>query len=211
MRMRNFGRQFTIIAALAVWAIPSFAQTQTGGGRIIGRVTAEAPGELPETVVYLSPVDPNAKFSPPTETLKISQAGAKFSPGMIVVCVGQTVEFLNDEPRPIQHNVFSKSPAKPFDLGLYKPGDSKRVTFDKPGPVHLHCSIHRNMDGVIFVSPTPYFAVVGADGRFALENVAPGEYELKTWQRKQRYLDRTQRVTAPASGEVTVEVGLSRK
>jgi len=40
----------------------------------------------------------------------------------MIVTVGQAVDFLNDEDRLIEHNVFSNSPAKRFDLGLYRPG-----------------------------------------------------------------------------------------
>lgn len=204
-------RPLLLLGALLGASQNAMAQSPPAGGRVIGRVTAVAPGDLPETVIYLNALDAAARFAVPQQPIALSQAGAQFSPGLLVVSVGQTVEFLNDEPRPVQHNVFSKSPAKPFDLGLYKPGESRRVLFDRPGPVHLHCSIHRNMDGVVFVSPTPFFAIIGADGRFALEGVAPGEYELKTWQRRQRYLDRSLRIRVTAGGETRQDVELTRK
>src|SRR5438552_1434728 len=100
---------------------------------ITGSVTA--PGEVPlsEMVVYLIP-DDNQQIAPPKEVAKISQKDARFAPSMLIVCVGQTVDFLNDEDRLIEHNVFSNSPTKQFDLGLYKPGEGRTVTFDKTGP-----------------------------------------------------------------------------
>ena len=103
---------------------------------------------------------------------------------MTVVSVGQTVNFLNDEDRAIEHNVFSNSAPKRFDLGLYGPGKSKAVTFDKPGPVFLYCSIHRYMDGVVYVAPSPFFATVAKDGSFTITGVKPGNYNLRTWQRR---------------------------
>jgi hypothetical protein len=63
------------------------------------------------------------------------------------------VKFLNDESRMVEHNVFSNAPAKRFDLGLFGPGENRMVTFDKPGPVFLYCSIHKFMDGVVVRVP----------------------------------------------------------
>ena len=93
------------------------------------------------------------------------------------------MDFRNDEPKPVEHNVFSNSEAKRFDLGLYKPGEPiEPVTFEQAGAVRLRCSIHRYMDGVVYVTPTPFFAVVGqgravfdrqrAAGRVPAEDVA---------------------------------------
>ena len=58
------------------------------------------------------------------------------------------------------------SGAEPFDLGLYKPPLGKLVTFDTPGVVRLFCSIHRTMDGMIYVCPSPFWSRVGPDGRY---------------------------------------------
>src|SRR5436190_16420441 len=144
-------------------------------GTIRGTVTAESEVPLSEMVVFLESPDPNRPAPAPPPAVKISQKGAQFAPKLLVVTVGQSVDFLNDEDRLIEHNVFSNSPTKRFDLGLYRPGESKSVTFDKPGPVFLYCSIHRYMDGVIFVSPTPYTSRVDKDGHYAIENVPAGE------------------------------------
>jgi hypothetical protein len=127
------------------------------------------------------------------------------------VSVGQTVNFLNDEDRAIEHNVFSNSPAKRFDLGLYGPGKSKSVTFDKPGPVFLYCSIHRYMDGVVFVSPTPYTSLVDKDGRYTIRDVPPGEWTLKTWQRRRRFPEKTIPVKVESAKAATVDFELKRK
>jgi plastocyanin len=186
-----------------------------GTGSVSGLVTAtskqrRAPG-LPEMIVYLDPLDPGQRLGPPGQPVVISQKGAKFSPALLVISVGQSVEFRNDEDRPIEHNVFSRSPVLPFDLGLYRPGTSKSVTFDKPGAVRLYCSVHRYMDGVIYVCPTPFFAQVGKDGRYAIEGVPPGEYYLKTWQRRRRYPEQSQAVTVSAGRNSAIDLELSRK
>ena len=182
-------------------------------GTITGVVTVPAGQRLPEMVVYLESADPKFKVQPPAEPLVVSQKGAKFLPGLIVVPVGSRVDFRNDEPTPVEHNVFSNSEAKRFDLGLYKPGEPiEPVLFEQPGAVRLRCSIHRYMDGVVYVTPTPHFAVVGKDGRFSIGKVPPGAYRLKTWQRSQRYAEHESPVTVAAGGKpVEVKVEMSRK
>jgi plastocyanin len=181
-------------------------------GAVSGRVSVPAGQRLPEMVVYLESTDPAFTFDSPAEPVVVSQHNAKFDPGVVIVPVGTRVNFRNDEHKPIEHNVFSNSEAKRFDLGLYKPNEPvEPVLFDKPGAVRLRCSIHRYMDGVVYVTPTPYFATVRGDGTFAIEGVRPGRYELKTWQRSQRYRERTVPVEVTGGATTEAAVEMSRK
>lgn len=199
------------LALFFLFPNPLNAAPPTTMPSVIGRVTAEPDKPLPEMIVYLEPADPKQQFPTPTEHASVSQKGARFAPSLLVVAVGQAVDFRNDETRPIEHNVFSPSPAKPFDLGLYRPPENRSVTFDKPGVVRLFCSIHRYMDGVIYVVPTPFFAKVAADGKFSIPAAAPGEYHLKTWQRKQRFPEQDMSVIVSANSTATVELILTKK
>ena len=104
-----------------------------------------------------------------------------------------------------------RSPAMRFDLGLYGPGQSKSVTFDKPGAVAIFCSIHRYMDGVVYVSPTPYTSRVNPDGKYEIANVPPGEWIVKTWQRRKRFLEQTVPVTVEAGKPTDVTLELKRR
>ena len=186
-------------------------QPSGGGGIVSGKVTS--PGEVPlsEMVVYLESPDAKRQIAAPKETVKVSQKGAKFAPAIVIVCVGQTVDFLNDEDRPIEHNVFSNASAKRFDLGLYKPGEARSVTFDKPGAVFLYCSIHRHMDGVVYVSPTPYTSRVKEDGTYRIEGVPAGIWLVKTWQRRRRFPELSVPVLVDASKPATTDLELRRK
>jgi plastocyanin len=143
-----------IISPAADAQLDTPQSTITGKVQIISkRKRAVAP-----MVIYLESTDPKKKFASPVKDIVVSQKGAKFSPSMIVVAQGQSIRYTNDEQRNIEHNVFSRSPSKSFDLGLYPPGEYKSVKFKRPGEIRLFCSIHRYMDGVIYVCPTPYFA-----------------------------------------------------
>jgi plastocyanin len=180
-------------------------------GTITGMVISQGEVPLSEMVIYLESPDAKRQIAVPKETVKVSQKGAKFSPAIVIVCAGQTVDFLNDEDRPIEHNVFSNTPAKRFDLGLYKPGEARSVVFDKPGAIFLFCSIHRHMDGVVFVSPTPFTSRVEPDGKFKIENVPPGIWNVKTWQKRKRFPEQTVPVLLEAAKPATVDLELRKK
>ena len=187
------------------------AAAEPGAPVVQGVVTAEGEAPLGDMVLYLESPDPGRVMPPPGKAVDVSQKGARFAPPLTVVTVGQTVNFLNDEEDPIEHNVFSNSPARRFDLGLYGPNQSRSVTFGKPGPVFLRCSIHRHMDGVVFVAPSPYTSRVDKDGRFAIADVPPGKWILKTWQVRRRFREQTIPVTVEAGKPVTVDLELKRK
>ena len=180
-------------------------------GTISGKVTS--PGEVPlsEMVIFLESPDEKRAITAPKDTVKVSQKGAKFSPAVVIVCVGQTVDFLNDEDRAIEHNVFSNTSVKKFDLGLFKPGESRSVTFDKPGAVFLYCSIHRHMDGVVFVSPTPFTSRVNEDGSYKIDGVPPGIWVVKTWQRRRHFPELSIPVLSEADKIATADLELRRK
>lgn len=164
--------------------------------------------EMHDFVVY---IDGMAGFKPlpPTKpaqvvTQRVWQKGAMFSPHVLPILVGTTVEWPNNDD--ILHNVFSISDAKPFDLGLYKSPTLKAVTFDKPGRVDVFCSIHTRMSCVVLVLENPYFAASDSKGRYGITNVPAGTYQLKAWG--ERVPSQTREITVPETGEVKADFTL---
>jgi len=74
---------------------------------------------------------------------EVMQKNKKFSVQRLTINVGDTISFKNEDP--FTHNIFSLSDTKTFDLGSYPQGQSKKVTFDKPGIVEVECAIHPDM------------------------------------------------------------------
>lgn len=81
------------------------------------------------------------------EEYTVAQKNKAFTVKTLQVKVGDTVHFENDDP--FFHNVFSLSDTATFDLGSYPKGESKSVTFEKPGKVEVECAIHPNMKMVV--------------------------------------------------------------
>ncbi len=80
---------------------------------------------------------------------EVGQQNKQFTKKSLTVKAGDSVKFTNQDP--FFHNVFSLSETKTFDLGSYPKGQSKSVTFDKPGTIDVECAIHPNMKMTIKV------------------------------------------------------------
>lgn len=168
-------------------------------GRVTGKLVFPKPRPAQPMVVYLLRHEGELAFVPPAEQPVVRQKGARFDPAFLAVVAGQTVVFDNDEDKAIDHNVFTLG-ADSRDLGVFPPGTRVAHRFDAAGEVLVHCSVHKLMDGKIFVAPSPAFDLVapGEDG-FSIEKVPAGRYLLKTYQKAKRFHD--------AAVEVTVEPG----
>jgi len=140
----------------------------------------EQPGvdELSRVVIYLEGPGLNPG-SPAKATLR--QRSRRFDPELVVIPVGSTVGFPNEDP--IFHNVFSLSKAKQFDLGYYPAGESRAVKFDRPGVVQVFCHLHADMSATILVLDTAFWTRPAPDGSFSLPGVPAGSYELVAWHR----------------------------
>jgi plastocyanin len=113
---------------------------------------------------------------------KMIQKNKTFTPHVLAVQVGTTVDFPNFDP--IFHNAFSVYDGQLFDIGLYPPGTSRSIRFTRPGFVRVFCNIHSTMSAVIAVVDTPLFAMSQSDGRFGIDNVPQGDYELNVFHER---------------------------
>ena len=109
----------------------------------------------------------------------MDQREMKFLPRVLPVMVGSTVEFPNHDTA--WHNVYSKGGAKDFDLGLYPPGKTRSVTFDKPGVARILCNAHPNMEAFIIVKEHPFFSSADKGGNYRLDGVPLGKYRIQVW------------------------------
>src|SRR5688572_7324817 len=130
MNRRNALRLLSTALALPATLRASRAAADGGRGRVErGIVVMEDGAPRPNgsnLVAYLEPVP--GEIPPEARVHRsIRQRNLQFEPRLLVVPVRSTIEFPNDDR--IFHNVFSLSRTQRFDLGLYRSGDSKSVTF----------------------------------------------------------------------------------
>ena len=142
-------------------------------------VSADSSG----VAVWLMPIKGMTKPGPAQmQKRTLEQRDKRFIPHIMVIQVGTEVDFPNHDP--FFHNVFSVYEGKPFDLGLYANGESRPVRFNRPGISHIYCNIHPQMSAVIVTVETPYFAISAPDGRYSIENVPAGTYQLHIWHER---------------------------
>lgn len=178
---------------LVTWAAPALGVEVTGVVQTIGR-GSRAPAT---TIVYAESLDGSTPIKP--GRFKLAQKDKAFSPRILAVPVGSTVDFPNHDP--IFHNVFSLSRPAPFDLGLYEAGTSKSRAFREPTIYRVFCNIHPQMTAVILVLPTSFITEAASTGSYRLE-LLPGRYRITAWS--ERAQAASAEITVPASGMATV-------
>lgn len=137
------------------------------------------PGESTSDIV-VSLRRPGMPLPPPAEPPAVlDQRKLRFVPHVLPVLVGTRVQFPNSDP--IRHNVFSASEARMFNLGIYRTGVTRDVTFDKPGVIEVLCNVHPEMSAFIVVLDTPYFSSTNQESQFGISNLPPGGYQLSFW------------------------------
>src|SRR5580704_13144159 len=135
--------------------------------------------ERSHVAIYIEGVADAA--APGVVKASIEQRDRRFVPDLVVIPAGSTVSFPNFDP--IFHNVFSLSKAKSFDLGNYREGQSRLVTFPVPGLVAVYCHLHSNMAASIVVAPSRWAVRVDKDGIFSLQDVPAGTYTVVAWHK----------------------------
>ena len=217
-----------LFAIFVIRVVPSFSFSQprgSGGGSIRGRVDVRRPAAPPErrpnvadlgapaaigdiadrltSVVYFESAPRGAGPAVPGHAV-LDQREERFVPHVLAVTTGTVVDFPNSDR--IYHNVFSLSKTRPFDLGRYAAGRSKAIKFDRPGIVRVFCDIHSHMNAFILVFNHGYFALTDGEGRYRIDNVPPGTYNLVAWNEGVSSDPRP--VVVPDGGEAELDFAL---
>jgi len=177
-------------------------------GEIKGKVSVQGLKSAENIAVYVDAI-PDKKFDAPTAKPVMDQTKMTFSPHVMVVQVGTTVEFLNSDP--VGHNVYwpsiSGNKKLAHNLGTWPKGEKKSFQFNDVGVASLLCNVHPEMNGYIVVAPTPYFAVTDKNGNYEIKNVPAGKYTLKTWSEDGKV---TTQAVEVGAGEVTADLTVKK-
>lgn len=175
-------RSATLAALLVLAAAPLAATELAGKVRLTekGRPVAAAEADLDRAVVWFVPEGKSA--APRAERARMVTVRKQFDPQVLVVPVGSTVDFPNQDP--ILHNVFSVSDENAFDLGLVGGGEGRSATFRSPGIVQVFCNVHHKMFAHVVVVESAFHALAGGDGGFRLAGLPEGRGTLHYWHER---------------------------
>ena len=165
-------------ATCVTFAVLACSLTCRAGELTISVVDRDGHG-VAEVVATATPSvgAPPAAAAPKSAVM--DQRNLAFLPRVLVVGVGTRVDFPNNDT--VSHQVYSFSPAKRFQLPLYKGEFHPPVTFDRAGLVVLGCNIHDSMVGYIYVTPAPYFGTTAATGSLTFKQLPRGDYQVTIW------------------------------
>ncbi|MCG8343646.1 MAG: carboxypeptidase regulatory-like domain-containing protein [Chlorobiales bacterium] len=196
---------FNALLVIVFMGVAAIGQQEAfAAGTITGSVETKRAKYKKNVVVYLKNVQ--GTFNAPQEPYVVDQQDLTFIPHVLPVLVGSKVNFKNSDN--VNHNVFSPTECKSFNLGTFGPGGYKTVTFDKTCVVDLLCNVHSEMSAYVVVLDNPYFSLTGADGSFTIRNVPAGTYEIAVWSEKMKA--ETQSVTVSDGSSATVTFNLTR-
>lgn len=162
------------VAALFAWFAPLAPAAE-----VTFTLTDAKNQRVADAVVSLVPLDSPLPPSASPQSVEIEQKAQEFIPYVTAIRAGTIVRFPNRDE--VEHHAYSQSPARRFELPLYKPGRAETLLFDRPGVVTIGCNIHDWMLAYVVVSATPWFAVCPAGGSVTVPNVPPGRYRAEVW------------------------------
>ena len=165
-------------------------------------------GHLGNVFVYVKEGLEGQRFPVATDTIELNQQGCRYTPHVMGIQVGQTLQITNSDPT--LHNIHA-TPSDDggnteFNMGQVPGVPPFERTFESVEiMVPFRCDVHGWMNAYIGVLDHPYFAVTGEDGMFDVSTLPPGDYVIEAWH--ERLGTQTQNVTV-ATGQ-TAEVSFT--
>jgi plastocyanin len=137
---------------------------------------------LPGAVVTVRSLEAPGRRPTPLRAV-MDQINRAFVPDLLVIPVGSTVAFPNSDS--VSHQIYSFSPAKRFQLPLYRGKPYPPVHFDQAGIVTLGCNIHDEMLAYLLVTDAPWYGRTNDAGTWSTE-VPRGRYRVALWHPRLR-------------------------
>jgi plastocyanin len=135
-----------------------------------------------DAVVYVDAIAGKTFPAPPAHA-KMNQKNLVFTPHVLPVMQGTTVDFVNSDA--VLHNVFSPDKCcDQFNLGSWPQGQSRSYTFKTRCNATILCRVHAEMEGFVVALPTPWFAVTDKTGAYEIKGVPDGSYTVRVWHPK---------------------------
>jgi len=160
-------------------------------------------GDLANVFVYVKDGLGDRTFAVPTEAVTIDQQGCKYHPHVLGVMAGQNIEIKNDDPT--THNIHP-TPQSNREWNESQPPQTAALEKNfarEEIMLPVKCNQHPWMKMYINVVKNPFYAVTGADGKYEIKGLPPGDYTIAFVQEKLGEQD--QKVTLAAKDSKTVD------
>ena len=188
-------------------SLPVFKNRAFCGASVLNEtLLIGADNGLRNAAVLLRPV--GAKTATRPAAVVLDNKHCAFTPHVQVATPGSELLLKNSDP--ILHTVHARLGKETlFNVGLPKWRQvSKRL--DRIGVMRIDCDVlHTWMSAAIIVTDTPYFALTDDAGRFKIDGLPAGEYDMEVWH--ERLGTKSMRFALPAGTPRLVDVVYSAK
>ena len=198
------------------------------GWRLLHDFVVSRQGGLKDAIVLLEGIEAGKPFD--LSVPLIEARDCMFQPFMTIVRNGHAVEVINMDP--VMHDIqgYETSPEAGARVLFNTPlimnhqhhrGDLHAMHNHAPGksligPIYLNkgrrtfymqCGFHAYMESWAMAVNNPYYAVTDADGKFVIDGIPPGTYQLVVWH-PQTGPGTTKSVIVQPDGEVVERLSL---
>ena len=121
----------------------------------------------------------------PTETpATLDQNGCLYSPHVLGVMANQQVIIRNSDAK-VLHNVHSLAKKnRQFNAAMPIVMDLPVKFSELESPFVIKCDVHAWMKAYVSVFDHPYFSVTDDSGRYQIDNIPSGKYEVVAWHER---------------------------
>ena len=160
-----------------------------------------------DAIVYLVGVSSGKAWPRPGRKPELDNEKCRFVPAVQVLPAGP-LDVINKDP--VLHNTHGYY-GKRTAFNMAQPNQNQTISTELPkaGAVKVDCDAHGWMEGWIYVVDNPYYALTGADGKFSISDVPPGEYELVAMQSFAKPVQ--QKIAVEASKPTSLTIELKKK
>lgn len=164
-------------------------------------------GTLKNVLVFVKNA-PAGDYPTPSEKVRLDQVGCLYTPHVLALQVGQTLEIHNGDPT--AHNVhFMPKKNKEFNKSQPKKGLIDTLVFKRAEVmVPVKCDVHPWMNAFVGVFNHPFFGVAGDDGSFEISGLPGGTYTIEA--KHEKYGSKTMEVTVATDETKEIEFMFSR-
>ena len=136
---------------------------------------------LKNVLVYLKNIKYDHQIA--KDTVILDQNGCLYSPRILGIMKNQKLQINNQDAT--LHNIHTLSKVnKAFNSGQPAGIPLYKRFKDVEAPFGVKCDVHPWMKAYISVFDHPYFSVTDDSGKYIIDNVPPGKYEVVAWHER---------------------------
>ena len=129
---------------------------------------------IQNAVVFIQgPVKGGKPSVTPDTGVTLTQRKCRFGPHVLIVPLGNPVNFLNQDP--ISHHLHFYSRSNPSN------SSGASMTFHRPEIFPVRSDVHDWMQAWLVIADNAYYTLTDEEGRFRLTDVPAGDYTIALW------------------------------